>query len=376
MVELHQGPVVGLVGAIREQAAIFHMHFHTVKLHPVAGANIYCYIFGMMNLFKLFLKPIDVSVLDDMRLSDIMKLTGRLRDGDKIILLDKDKGRRMTYLRQLIAERIKLLIGWSGQADVSTLTFNTDTGDFISVFDAEFNKRAIEYATEHKLYYEQSSWTMGSYNGIKDTLTYLYHFNPDNQKDTLSGMAKIITKGLVNAHRSFNNLQQAVQRFEWAIPVVEYVRTDPSGNDDWGAPLWHIEHFGITPETLNGFMDEAKNILQDDEAISEWRKEIIARFCTASYGNNAKVDFNTPIVLVSTPDEWKKIYYERIKPEAERRERCKDVIEEIKGQMTRDDVLRSIGIVELVDKCRLLATEHASTVGALGPVQILPWGNK
>ena len=29
----------------------------------------------MMNLFKLFQKPIDVSVLDDMRLFDIMKLT-------------------------------------------------------------------------------------------------------------------------------------------------------------------------------------------------------------------------------------------------------------------------------------------------------------
>lgn len=38
----------------------------------------------MMNLFKLFLKPIDVSTLDNMRLRDIMKLTGRLQDGDEI----------------------------------------------------------------------------------------------------------------------------------------------------------------------------------------------------------------------------------------------------------------------------------------------------
>ena len=44
----------------------------------------------MMNLFKLFLKPIDVSALDDMRLHDIMKLTGRLRDGNKIIVNDAD----------------------------------------------------------------------------------------------------------------------------------------------------------------------------------------------------------------------------------------------------------------------------------------------
>lgn len=352
------------------------MHFHTVKLYPVAGATIYCYIFGMMNLFKLFLKPIDVSALDDMRLSDIMKLTGRLRDGDKIILLDKDKARRMTCLRQLIADRLKLLIGWSGQADVSALTFDTDTAESITVFDAEFNKRAIEYATEHKLYYEQTSWTMGSYNGIHDTLVYAYHFNPEIQKDTLSTAAKTITKGLVNAHRSFSNLQQAVQKFEWAIPVVEYVRIFPSGNDDWDASLWQISNFSITPETFNGFVDEAKNILQDDEAVAEWRKEILTKFRTASYGNNAKVDFNTPIVVVSTPDDWKKTYYETIKPEAERRERCKDVIEEIKGQMTRDDVLRSLGIAGLVDKCCQLAVEHGVTVGALGPSQILPWGNK
>jgi hypothetical protein len=54
MVELHQGPVVSLVVAIREHTLVFHLHLHGVKLHPVASANIYCYIFGMMNLFKLF----------------------------------------------------------------------------------------------------------------------------------------------------------------------------------------------------------------------------------------------------------------------------------------------------------------------------------
>ena len=112
----------------------------------------------------------------------------------------------------------------------------------------------------------------------------------------------------------------------------------------------------------------------ESEIPNSKRKEIISSFRTASYGHNAKVDFNTPRVTVHTPDEWKKIYYERIKPEAERRERCKDVIEEIKGQMTRDDVLRSIGIAELVDKCRLLAIEHASTEGASGPYRNLLQG--
>lgn len=326
----------------------------------------------MMNLFKLFRKPIDVPALDDMRLSDIMKLTGRLQDGNKIIVLAKDKGHRVSQLQHIIADRIKLLIGWSGQADVSTLTI--DFYGSISVFDEEFNKMVREYATEHKLYHEVSNWAFGTSNGINDTLAYAYHFNPECQEETLAGMVKVIIKGIVNAHRSFDNLQQVVREFEWAVPVVEYIKAYPSGNDEWGAPVWHIAYFSITPETLNGFMDEAKNILKDDEAIAEWRKEIIASFRTASYGNNAKVDFNTPNVTVITPDEWKKIYYERIKPEAERRERCKDVIDEIKGQMTRDDVLRSIGIADLVDKCRLLAIEHASTEGASGPYRNLLQG--
>lgn len=326
----------------------------------------------MMNLFKLFLKPIDVSALDDMRLQDIMKLTGRLRDGNKIIVLYRDKAHRVSQLQHIIADRIKLLIGWSGQADVSTLTL--DCCGSISVFDEEFNKMVREYATEHKLYHEVSSWSMDLSNGINDSLAYAYHFNPENQEDTLANMTKVIIKGIVNAHRSFDNLQRVVRKFEWAIPVVKYIRVYPSGNDDWGASVWHISSLSITPENLNGFMDEAKNILQDDEVIAEWRKDIMSCFRTASYKNSAKVDYNTPSVTVSTPDEWKKTYYERIKPEAERRERCKDVIEEIKGQMTRDDVLRSIGIADLVDKCCLLAMEHASTAGALGPSQVLPWG--
>jgi len=326
----------------------------------------------MMNLFKLFLKPIDVSALDDMRLHDIMKLTGRLQDGNKIIVLAKDKAHRVSQLQHIIADRIKLLIGWSGQADVSALTF--DCCGSISVFDEEFNKMVREYATEHKLYHEVSTWAMGCSNGINDTLVYRYHFNPECQDDTLADVTKVIIKVVVNAHRSFDNLQRVVREFEWAIQVVEYIRVYPSGNDEWGAPVWHIENLGITPENLNGFMDEAKNILQDEEALAEWRKEIIASFRTASYGHNAMVDFNTPMVTVHTPDEWKKIYYERIKPEAERRARCKEVIEEIKGQMTRDDVLRSLGIAELVDKCSLLAMEHASTEGPSGPYRNLLQG--
>ena len=315
----------------------------------------------MINLFKLFLKPFNIASLDDMRLSDIMTLTGRLQDGNKIIVLDKDEGCRAIQLRQLIADRIKLLIGYSGQADVSALTFDI-YGNTITVSDEGFNKLAREYATEHKLYCEATSWS-GFYNGngIDEAVEYSYNFKPESQKGTLAEMAKVITDGMVKAHRSFDSLRQVAQKFEWAIPVVEYIRVYGSGTDDWGAPAWHISNFSITPENLNGFLDAAKGILQDDEAIAEWRKEIISSFRTACYEYNAKVDYNKPSVIVITPGEWKETYYKTIKPEAERRDRCKDVIEEINGQMTRDDILRSIGIADLVDKRRLLAMEHTST---------------
>ena len=233
VVEFHQGPVVGLIVTIREHTLVFHLHLHGVKLHPVAAANIYCYIFGMMNLFKLFLKPIDVSALDDMRLHDIMKLTGRLQDGNNIIVLAKDKGHRVSQLQHIIADRIKLLIGWSGQADVSALTieFHDDT---IIVFDEKFNKLAHEYAAEHKLYCDATSWTTwrGFYNAIDESVQYSYNFTPESQKGTLVDMAKVITDGMVKAHRSFDSLRQVARKFDWAVPVVEYIRVYPSGDDD------------------------------------------------------------------------------------------------------------------------------------------------
>lgn len=309
----------------------------------------------MMNLFKLFLKPVDVSALDDMRLSDIMKLTGRLQDGNNIIVLAKDKGHRVSQLQHIIADRIKLLIGWSGQADVSALTieFHDDT---IIVSDEKFNKLAHEYAAEHKLYCDATSWTTwgGFYNAIDEAVQYSYNFTSESQKGTLVDMAKVITDCMVKAHRSFDSLRQVARKFDWAVPVVEYIRVYASGKDVYGAPVWHISNFSITPENLNGFLAAAKGILQDDKVIAEWRKEIISNFRIASYGNNVEVDYNVPSVMVITPDEWKKTYYETIKPAAERRERCKAVIEEIKGHMTRDDILRSIGIAEAVEKYRHL----------------------
>ena len=329
----------------------------------------------MMNLFKLFLKPIDVSALDDMRLSDIMKLTGRLQDGNNIIVLAKDKGHRVSQLQHIIADRIKLLIGWSGQADVSALTieFHDDT---IIVSDEKFNKLTHEYAAEHKLYCDATAWTTwrGFYNAIDEAVQYSYNFTSESQKGTLVDMAKVITDDMVKAHRSFDSLRQVARKFDWAVPAVEYIRVYASGKDVYDAPVWHISNFSITPENLNGFLAAAKDILQDDKVIAEWRKEIISNFRIASYGNNVEVDYNVPSVMVITPDEWKKTYYETIKPAAERRERCKDVIEEIKGQMTRDDVLHSLGIAELVDKCRLLASEHASTEGPSGPYRNLLQG--
>lgn len=313
----------------------------------------------MMNLFKLFLKPIDVTALDDMRLSDIMKLTGRLQDGNIIIALDKDKGHRENQLRELIVKRIKALIGWSGQVDVSTLSI--ENAGLISIIPIEFNKTVGDYTVENKIYRESSAWfTAPGDNVIRDTLLYSYQSNPCNNDDTLGSVVKSVIKDIVRAQRTFDNLQLVINDYKWAIPVVDYIRVGTTGNDIYDASAWEVINFGITPEMVNGFIEEAGTILQDSEAVTAWRSQIINSFRTASYGS--KVDFNTPRITVKTPEEWRKEYYEKIKPEAERRERCKDIIEEIKGpvdnEVTTQTILNRMGIAEFVEKCRIMAIEQ------------------
>lgn len=313
----------------------------------------------MMNLFKLFLKPIDVTALDDMRLHDIMKLTGRLQDGNKIIVLAKDKGHRVSQLRELIVKRIKALIGWSGQVDVSTLSI--ENAGLISIIPIEFNKTVGDYTVENKIYRESSAWfTAPGDNVIRDTLVYSYQSNPCNNYDTLGSVVKSVIKDIVRAQRTFDNLQLVINDYKWAIPVVDYIRVGTTGNDIYDASAWEVINFGITPEMVNGFIEEAGTILQDSEAVTAWRSQIINSFRTASYGS--KVDFNTPRITVKTPEEWRKEYYEKIKPEAERRERCKDIIEEIKGpvdnEVTTQTILNRMGIAEFVEKCRIMAIEQ------------------
>ena len=313
----------------------------------------------MITLIEKLRKPLNVADLDEMRLCDIMKLRRRICDGNIIINLDDDIVRREHQLRELIVKRIKALIGWSGQVDVSTLSIE-NTG-LISIIPIEFNKTVGDYIVENKIYREGSTWSTDSaYNVIRDTLVYSYQSNPCNNDDTLESVVKSVIKDIARAQRTFDNLRLVINDYKWAIPVVDYIRVGTTGNDIYDASAWEVINFGITPEMVNGFMEEAGTILQDPEAVTAWRSQIINSFRTASYGS--KVDFNSPKITVKTPEGWKKEYYEKIKPEAERRERCKDIIGEIKGpvdnEVTTQTILSRMGIAEFVEKCRIMAIEQ------------------
>ena len=320
----------------------------------------------MITLIEKLRKPLHVAVLDEMRLRDIMKLRRHICDGHIIINLDDDIVHREHQLRELIVKRIKAIIGWSGQVDVSTLSI--ENNGLISIIPTEFNKTVGEYTVENKIYRESSTWFSGLADNVsKDTLVYSYQSNPCNNDETLEAVAKSVIKDIVRAQRTFNNLQLVINDYKWAIPVVDYIRVGTTGNDIYDASAWEVINFGITPEMVNGFMEAAGNILQDSEAVTAWRSQIINSFRTAAYGS--KVDFNAPRITVKTPEGWKKEYYEKIKPEAERRERCKDIIEEIKGpvdnEVTTETILSRMGIADFVERCRLMAIERGLNKGIL-----------
>ncbi len=330
MVELHEGPVVGLVGTIWEHTLIFHLQLHAVKLHPVAASNICCYIFRMMNIFNFFSKPIEMTELDNWPIVEILKLKGQLVDDAKTIHLPKDKTSRKVELEHIVANRLKWLIGCNNQIDVSGICVDVDCAGFITVYDKIFNQAVEQFSSENKVYRADAGWCESNIIGAR--LKYRFCFDPSTCSDSISEMARHIIEQLGYQHESFNRLKQVIDEYQWAIPVVDHIRVVDNYNES-SVPTWEVYAFGITPECLDGFMTEARRILQDDEVVAVWRGDIIDNFRQTANNNPECVDFDRPCITVSLPEAWKADCYKRIKSTLERRTRAKDVIEEIRNAM-------------------------------------------
>lgn len=345
MVELHQGPVVGLVGTIWKHALIFHLQLHAVKLYPVAAPNICCYIFRMMNIFNFFFKPIEIKELDNWPVVEILKLKGKLLDDMKTIYLPKDKTSRKVQLEHMVADRLKWIIGCNNHVDASGICVDVDCAGFITVYNKNFNQAVEQFSSENKVLRAGADWC--ETNIIDERLKYRFSFDASQCSDSISEMARYIIEQLGYYHESFNRLKQVIYEYQWAIPVVDHIRVIDRCNDS-SVPTWEVVSFGITPECLDGFMTEAGRILQDDEAVAAWRNNIIDNFRRTANNNPDCVDFDRPCITVSQPEEWKTDYYKHIKPNLERRDRAKDVIEEIRNAMPGIASLRDLKLSELI----------------------------
>lgn len=286
----------------------------------------------MMNIFNFFFKPIEITELDNWPIVEILKLKGQLLDGTKTIHLPKDKTSRKVKLEHIVADRLKWVIGCNNQADASGICVEVDCAGFITVYDKIFNQEIEQFSDENKLFRAGSDWYES--NIINERLKSRFVFDPSQCSDSISEMASYIIKQLGYLHESFNGLKQVIYEYRWAIPVVNYIRVNDRCNDS-SVPTWEVVSFGITPECLDGFMTEVRRILQDDEAVTAWRNEILNDFRQNANNNPDCVDFDRPCITVCQPEEWKTAYYKYIKPNLERRARAKDVIEEIRNTMPK-----------------------------------------
>lgn len=139
VMELHEGPVVGLVGTIWKHTLIFHLQFHALKLHPVAALNNCCYILNMMKLFNFFFKPIEINELDKWPIAEILELKGQLLDGEIPIILPKDKSARVVKLEHIVAERLKWAISCNSHVATTALCVEVDCAGCITVYEKTFN---------------------------------------------------------------------------------------------------------------------------------------------------------------------------------------------------------------------------------------------
>jgi hypothetical protein len=146
--------------------------------------------------------------------------------------------------------------------------------------------------------------------------------------------------------KSFEELKELVSKYQYLVPVIDHIQVNHSCD-------WSIGYIFITPEMLEGYMDAVRPVLDDDEAFGRLREKIIETFRRYANGNPENVDYNKPTVPVPAPEDWKKRYYGTIKPEEERRERSKAIIEEIRGSITENDIMQEVGRRKL--KAKLMA---------------------
>ena len=304
----------------------------------------------MFKFLRKFKKPIEVAALDRVPISDLTKLDCRVSFKGEIVDLT------MYNVTDIVADRLRALLDGKTDVKLSVEPVNDvilDAGrvlhpgeNILYVTASDFNKEVADYVTENKLYGD-GYWCDGdiyhpSKNAVGSKLAITRSINTIREDQSMYSVACDIAHMADKHSKSFEELKKLIAKYQYLVPVVDHIRVNHGCN-------WSIGDFFITPELVDGYMTAVRPVL-DNESFGRLREKVIEKFRIASNGNPEAVDYNKPTVAVPAPESWQHLYYNSIKPEEERRERNRDIIEEIRGTIAEHERMTELGHKRLVQR--------------------------
>jgi len=270
------------------------------------------------TLLNRVTEPVDVSWFDYLSLSDIM-------DSDmKFSINGVSYEPSQTNLASGIAARLKQIVSSRVKAPDLDISASLD-GHLIECNLAEHNADAETFVMSNKLDIPYG-YSINARECPSELSAVLYYvkWRPkvelDHNSSTLSDVAEQMVTDIMSATASFSNLKSLGGLLQSVVPVVDRVLVSRTADNGWT-----IDGYQITPELLDGFMAECQKTL-DEQELRAFRSHLVDEL--SMYGS---VDYDYPSVHADTPEKWREQYRTVIEPAQRRRERCKDVIEEIKS---------------------------------------------
>lgn len=301
----------------------------------------------MLKFLSRFKKPFPVQALDRIPINELEKINARIDLGGEIVKMSP------ATLVNIISSRVIALV-----KEKAGVTLDVDlycpTYSCMHFAMKEFNKEVDSFAQENKLYGWKATpsicggWIEDGYSALTEKVKVGKSLNAHTEDMTIHAFADLLATMAEQGKKLFDGLKALVEKNRYLLPVVDAIKVTTHFDD-----IWYIDSISITPEMVDGYMTAVTPVIDDTEATERLREKIINSFRKEVAGSPEKLDYNKPKVSVPEPNAWKKEYYEKIKPEEERRERSKAIIEEIRGSITEHDIMQEVGRRKL--KAKLMA---------------------
>ena len=293
----------------------------------------------MLKIFEKLRKPLTAEQISQMNIGDIVHSNRRLLNDDAPVNIDFNA----CIVKDLLSKQLKEKVSPDLEVEIVGTSFYVRNNKYAAEVKefVEANKLAYpeDYVTSFAFSHSYTGW----HNAINDKLTYNIGFS-FGYSDTIAGAVADVKHKVKEKEEMFAKLKELMAGKQDLVQRVKeiYLGILPHLMDEIGD--WYICNLQITPELMNEFVDFMRishgGTLTDEEADA-WRDEIIAKFRSASYAGD--VDYNRPTISVDMPEKWITEYHEKIKPAQERRERCADVLKEIRGKIDVNAILNSLG---------------------------------